>query len=115
ERYHNIVDVSGDSAVIDQLVSHLAPQGEITLAGFYEERLDFAFPAAFMKEARIRIAAEWSPSDQAAICQMLDRDQLSLKDLITDEVAAVDANSAYETAFTDPNCLKMVLNWSDDA
>ena len=115
EKYQNIMDVSGDSTIIDQLVGHLAPQGEIVLAGFYEARLDFAFPAAFMKEARIRIAAEWSPSDQAAVCQMLERDQLSLNNLITDECAVADASGAYETAFTDPNCLKMVLNWSDKA
>lgn len=115
EKYQNIIDVSGDSTIIDQLMGHLAPQGEIVLAGFYEARLDFAFPAAFMKEARLRIAAEWSLSDQDMVCQMLERDQLSLKNLITDEVAVAHADSAYEAAFTNPNCLKMVLNWSDKA
>jgi bacteriochlorophyllide a dehydrogenase len=30
------------------------------LAGFYTEPLAFAFPPAFMKEARLRVAAEWT-------------------------------------------------------
>ena len=36
------------------------------LAGFYTEPLSFAFPPAFMKEARLRIAAEWTPDDMVA-------------------------------------------------
>ncbi|MEI2676535.1 MAG: hypothetical protein V9G29_00925 [Burkholderiaceae bacterium] len=31
------------------------------LAGFYDEPLSFVFPPAFMREARIRIAAQWLP------------------------------------------------------
>ncbi|NCX43830.1 MAG: chlorophyll synthesis pathway protein BchC, partial [Betaproteobacteria bacterium] len=32
--------------------------------------------------------------------------------LITHRMPAQQANLAYETAFTDPSCLKMVLDWS---
>ena len=37
------------------------------LAGFYSEPLSFAFPPAFMREARLRVAAEWKPSDLIAV------------------------------------------------
>ena len=54
---------STTSAAIDAcstcLIARLAPGGEIVLAGFYDTPLSFAFPPAFMREARIRIAAEW--------------------------------------------------------
>ena len=33
------------------------------LAGFYADRLSFAFPPAFMREARLRVAAQWQPGD----------------------------------------------------
>ena len=49
--------MSGDAAILDTLVARLAPGGEIVLAGFYAEPLAFAFPPAFMREARIRVAA----------------------------------------------------------
>ena len=35
------------------------PGGEIVLAGFYTDRISFAFAPAFMREARLRIAAQF--------------------------------------------------------
>ena len=109
--YRAIYDVSGDSALLDTLISRLAPGGEIVLAGFYSERLSFAFPAAFMREARLRVAAEWQPADLAASAALAAQGCLSLDGLITHRVAATDAASAYRTAFNDPTCLKMLLDW----
>lgn len=109
--YRAICDVSGDSTILDTLISHLAPQGEIVLAGFYADRLAFTFPPAFMREARIRIAAEWKPEDLAAVSQLVGSGRLSLAGLITHHATADRAAEAYVTAFTDPACLKMVLDW----
>jgi bacteriochlorophyllide a dehydrogenase len=109
--YRAIYDVSGDSEIIDSLVAHLAPGGEIVLAGFYTGRLAFAFPAAFMREAQLRIAAEWRDSDLLAVTQLAQSRRLDLGGLITHREAASDAPGAYRTAFTDPACLKMILDW----
>jgi bacteriochlorophyllide a dehydrogenase len=109
--YRAIYDVSGDSDILDKLVMRLAPMGEIVLAGFYSERVGFSFPPAFMKEARIRIAAEWKAPDLLAVREHLDAGRLSLGDLITHRAAAADAATAYDTAFSDPSCLKMILDW----
>jgi 3-hydroxyethyl bacteriochlorophyllide a dehydrogenase len=109
--YRAIYDVSGDSNILDTLVGRLAPMGEIVLAGFYSDRLAFTFPAAFMKEARIRIAAEWKAPDLVAVREHIDAGRLSLGGLITHRAQATDAASAYGTAFSDPACLKMILDW----
>ena len=37
--------------------------------------------------------------------------KLSLDNLITHESIPQDAEKAYQTAFTDKQCLKMILNW----
>ncbi len=110
--YSAIYDVSGDSAILDTLVGGLSRGGEIVLAGFYSKRLDFAFPPAFMKEARIRIAAEWQDADLEAVRRLLGEGKLSLAGLVTHRSTADDAAQAYDTAFGDPACLKMVLDWS---
>jgi hypothetical protein len=81
------------------------------LAGFYPEPLSFAFPPAFMREARLRIAAEWTRDDLVAT-RDLDHGALSLDNLISHRVPAADAAQAYQTAFEDPACLKMILNWT---
>jgi 3-hydroxyethyl bacteriochlorophyllide a dehydrogenase len=109
--YRAVYDVSGDATLLDALIGRLAPRGEIVLAGFYSERLSFAFPAAFMREARLRVAAEWQQPDVARVTSLVASGRLSLAGLITHCVRASDAPDAYRTAFTDPDCLKMVLDW----
>lgn len=111
--YAAICDVSGDLQLIDPLVARLAPGGELCLAGFYgAERVAFAFTPAFMRGARLRIAAQWQPSDLAAVTTLANEGLLVLDDIITHHTAAEDARAAYETAFDDPSCVKMVLDWS---
>ena len=109
--YAAIVDVSGDSAILDRLVSRLAPRGEIVLAGFYAAPLSFVFPPAFMKEARLRIAAEFKEPDLRAVTGLIAAGRLSLNGLITHRHGAQDAATAYRTAFDDADCLKMILDW----
>ena len=110
--YRTIYDVSGDSGILDTLVQRLAPGGEIVLAGFYDASLHFSFPPAFMREARFRVAAEWKEPDIKAIKGLVESGALSLDGLISHHSPASSAASAYPTAFHDPSCLKMVLDWS---
>lgn len=112
-QYQSIIDVSGSSNILDSLIKHLTPRGEVTLAGFYSKRVDFAFPSAFIKEAAIRIAAEWKPEDLEAIKRLTGEGVLSFENLITHHASPSDAAAAYETAFSEPECLKMVLNWEE--
>lgn len=109
--YSVIFDVSGDSGILDDLIMRLAPSGEIVLAGFYERPLSFVFPPAFMREARLRVAAQWRPGDLAAVARLIEDGRLSLDNLITHRRFARQARDAYPIAFHDPACLKMVLDW----
>ncbi|WP_405231741.1 chlorophyll synthesis pathway protein BchC [Lentisalinibacter salinarum] len=111
--YSVICDVSGDASLLDELIPRLAPGGEIVLAGFYHEPVSFSFPPAFMREARLRIAAEWRPDDMVAVRDLVASGGLSLAGLITHRRPAGEAADAYRTAFGDPACLKMVLDWKD--
>ncbi len=109
--YRCIVDASGDASILDDLIRTLAPGGEIVLAGFYDRPVAFDFPPAFMREARLRISAEWQPSDLESVMALIDGRRLDLAGLITHRRVASDASDAYRTAFDDPECLKMILDW----
>jgi 3-hydroxyethyl bacteriochlorophyllide a dehydrogenase len=109
--YESIFDVSGDSAILDTLIGRLARCGEIVLAGFYEKPLSFAFAPSFMREARIRVAAEWKPYELTATLAAIESGKLCLDGLITHRMDAEKADVAYRTAFGDSSCLKMILDW----
>ena len=113
--YQTIYDASGDAGILDTLLARLAPGGEIVLAGFYSDRPSFAFPPAFMREARFRIAAQWQPADLLAVRDLAGSGQLDLDGLITHREPATQAPGAYQTAFSDPSCLKMILDWRTPA
>lgn len=113
--YCVVADVSGSKDIIDHLVPRLRPGGEIVLAGFYDARLDFGFIPAFLREARIRIAAEWKEPDLVAARRLVESGALSLSGLITHRRPAAQAQSAYRTAFEDSECLKMILDWKGSA
>jgi 3-hydroxyethyl bacteriochlorophyllide a dehydrogenase len=109
--YESIYDASGDPALLDRLIARLAHGGEVVLAGFYSEPLSFAFPTAFMREARIRVAAEWQEADLIVVRDHAASGRLQLDGLITHRRHWQDAQDAYGVAFGDPDCLKMVLDW----
>ncbi|MEM8882426.1 MAG: chlorophyll synthesis pathway protein BchC [Pseudomonadota bacterium] len=110
--YRAIYDASGNAGLLNHLIGHIERGGEIVLAGFYSDPISFAFPPAFMKEARFRIAAEWTHDDLAATRQLVEAGALSLDGLITHARPADAAAGAYETAFGEADCLKMILDWN---
>jgi len=110
--YRRIYDVSGDGGLLDALIGRLTRGGEVVLAGFYSQPLSFQFPPAFMREAKIRTAAEWAAPDLTATLALIRDNRLDLHGLITHERAFHDAHEAYRTAFEDVSCLKMVLDWT---
>lgn len=109
--YRCIIDASGDPTILDVALASMAKQGEIVLAGFYAQPLAFNFVPAFMREATVRIAAEWNPVDLTSVNNLMRDGSLNLDNLITHRVPAEQADDAYRTAFSDPACLKMVLDW----
>ncbi len=104
-------DVTGSSTILNQVIPHLARHARVVLAGFYQRPVSFDFPAAFMREIGIQIAAEWRPDDLTAVTALLDSGRLSLDGLITHCESPQHAAAAYRTAFEDADCLKMILDW----
>ena len=64
-----------------------------------------------MKEARLRVSAEFNSEDVGVTRALIEAGDLSLKGLVTNTERAMNVSRAYENAFNDPKCLKMVLDW----
>ena len=110
--YRSVHDVSGDATLLNRLIARLAPGGEVVLGGFYKQDLSFAFAPAFMREAQIRVAAQWKKPDLEAVTELARSGTLSLEGLITHTSTPGRAREAYEVAFGDPRCLKMIIEWA---
>ena len=113
--YDCIFDVSGDSEILDSLIGRVQKGGEIVLAGFYPERLGFGFAQAFLKEVSLRVSAEFTPEDVATTKLLIEDGSLSFDGLISDVCSAQKAKEAYNIAFNNAECLKMVLDWRNAA
>ena len=109
--YRCICDVSGDSGILNRVIPKMAPGGEVVLAGFDKQDLSFSYAMAFMREASIRVAAQWKKHDLDAVVAMFHNGSLPLEGLITHFETPQRAQQAYEVAFGDPQCLKMVIDW----
>ena len=109
--YRCICDVSGDSGILNRVIPKMAPGGEVVLAGFYKQDLSFSYAMAFMRETSIRVAAQWKKHDLDAVVAMFHNGSLPLEGLITHFETPQRAQQAYEVAFGDPQCLKMVIDW----
>ena len=94
--------------MLDGLIAATAPGGEIVLAGFYD-RLSFAFPPPSCARRGCASPPNGAPADLAAVTRW-SNGRLSLDGLITHRRPALTP-LAYRTAFDDPACLKMILDW----
>ena len=93
--FDRILDASGSGEELDQWIHHLRPAGEIILAGFYSQALSFQFAPAFLREARLRVAAQWQPIDLQSVGRLVEEGRLNLDGLITNSWQAVDCEQAY--------------------
>ncbi|MEO0635869.1 MAG: chlorophyll synthesis pathway protein BchC [Pseudomonadota bacterium] len=113
--FNCIIDASGADSILNDAISRLAIGGQLVLAGFYNDRLSFDFVPAFVREANIQIAREFQPEDIKAALHLASEGKLKLADLITHRAHAEDARTAYDTAFRDSGCVKMILDWRLEA
>ena len=82
--YKSVYDASGKSGLLNDLVGRIAKGGEIVLVlGFILSPYLLLFHPAFMKEARLRVAAEWTREDLSATRALVEAGALSLSGLIT--------------------------------
>lgn len=110
--YRRVCDVSGAcGSLFDDVIGRLTRGAEFTLAGFYSDAVSFAFAPAFLREISLSVAAEWLPRDLELVSTLIESGRLSLAGLVTHTEAARHAERAYQQAFNDTECLKMVLDW----
>ncbi len=109
-----VIDCTGSMKAIEQSFAHLAMNAKVILAGFYQ-RIDLPYHIAFMKELMFVAAKQWRLGDLERVRDLIAREKINAKKIFTHHSSAFNGIvEAYQTAFNDPSCLKMVLNWKED-
>lgn len=109
-----VIDCTGSMKAIEQSFTHLAMNGKVVLAGFYQ-RIDLPYHMAFMKELSFIAAKQWRLGDLERVRDLIAREKINAKKIFTHHSSAFNGiQEAYQTAFNDPSCLKMVLSWKED-
>lgn len=107
-----IVEASGSMTALTESLSLLANGGTILLLGYYQT-LQVPYMPLFLKEARLLTAREWAAGDLVRSRDLIVSGSLDVSSLLTHQLPVAAVASAYDTALNDPQCLKLVLDWTD--
>lgn len=109
--YGVVCDVSGSASALNQMIARCKPGATVVMGGFYSTAATFNFPPAFMREINLLVSAEWQPQDLKEAARLASDGTLDFSQLITDVLPVNQAAQAYDRAFNESSCLKMVIDW----
>jgi len=105
-----LIDATGKMEAISPWLMRMGRGGRVVLLGYYD-CINLAYQPVFLKELTLVSSMQWAPGDLAAARDLIRDKALNVDDLVTHRMKAEDASQAFDVAFTDVNCLKMVLEW----
>jgi len=108
-----IVEASGSMAALSAALPMLSNGGTILLLGYYQD-LQLPYMPLFLKEATLRTAKEWAPGDLVRCRDAIANGALNVSALLTHEMPIAEVAKAYDVALNEPDCLKLVLDWTND-
>ena len=109
-----IIEAAGSMAALTDALARLANGGTILLLGYYQ-KIDLPYMPLFLKEARLLTAKEWAAGDLQRCRDMMLEGALDVAPLLTHALPISEIERAYDTALNQPECLKLVLEWSGSA
>lgn len=111
EPVDTIIEATGSMEALAGALPHLSSGGTVLLLGYYS-KLDLPYMPLFLKEAQLVTAKEWAANDLARCRDLIIDGTLDVAPLITHRRPIDDIAAAYETAFNEPDCLKLILDWT---
>jgi len=108
--YDVLIDATGKMDAIAPRLMSLKQGGRVVLLGYYD-RIDLPYMPAFLRELTFAVSKEWAAGDLARARDAIAHGLVDVSGLITHRLPADEAPRAFDLAFNDPECLKMVLVW----
>jgi bacteriochlorophyllide a dehydrogenase len=108
-----LIDATGKMDAIAPCLMSLKKGGRVVLLGYYES-VSLPYMPLFLRELTLAASKEWAPGDLARARDLIASGRIEIDSLITHRLKATDAPLAFDMAFNDPDCVKLVLDWTAD-
>jgi len=110
-----LIDSTGIMSAIDTGLRFLKFHGTVIFGGYYQ-RINIDYSQAFQKELFFVAAKQWAKGDLERVRKLIAEHKLNAERIFTHQhTVEEDITEAYLQAFTDQDCLKMILLWKTNA
>jgi 3-hydroxyethyl bacteriochlorophyllide a dehydrogenase len=105
-----LIDATGKMEAIAPFLMSMQKGGRVVLLGYYDA-VHLPYMPVFLRELSLVASKEWAAGDLARARDLIAAGQLAVDSLITHRLSADQAAQAFDLAFNDPACVKLVLTW----
>ena len=106
-----LIDSTGIMSAIDTGLRFLKFHGVVVFGGYYQ-KINIDYSQAFQKELSFMAAKQWAKGDLERVRELIGEGKLKAQRIFTHQhTVEDDISEAYLQAFSDPDCLKMILLW----
>jgi 3-hydroxyethyl bacteriochlorophyllide a dehydrogenase len=108
-----LIDSTGIMSAIETGLRFLKFHGKVIFGGYYQ-RMNIDYSQAFNKELSFVAARQWAKGDLRRVRELIATGKINAEKIFTHQ-CTVDDNlmEAYMQAFSDSDCLKMIIHWKD--
>ena len=110
-----LIDSTGIMSAIETGLRFLRFHGKVIFGGYYQ-RMNIDYSQAFDKELSFVAARQWAKGDLLRVKELIAAGKLNAQKIFTHRCTVDDdLMAAYNQAFSDPDCLKMIIHWKPEA
>ena len=105
-----LIDATGKMDAIAPLLMNVRKGGRVVLLGYYD-KITLPYQPIFLRELTLASSSQWAPGDLARARDAIASGAVDVLPLLTHRMDAASARAAFDMAFDDPACVKMILEW----
>ena len=110
-----LIDSTGIMGAIETGLRFLKFHGVVIFGGYYQ-RMNIDYSQAFEKELSFIATRQWAKGDLQRVKELIATKKLNASKIFTHQCTPDnDLMDAYTQAFSDTDCLKMIINWKSEA
>ena len=105
-----LIDATGKMEAIAAELMKVRRGGRVVLLGYYQS-IALPYTPIFLRELTLASSSQWAPGDLVRARDAIAAGEVDVRPLLTHRMGAETAREAFDVAFHDPKCIKMILQW----